>query len=343
MNQSKDTYSLAVKYKLLVYLTLKNDKRSINMVKHFAKSINVLYVTADSIDVDKLYHPNIEIYDFKTILSGLSRININLSIIKLIQKIESICKSEYFSHEQLVFISNNIKFVQLLTHFSKAAIHFDFKLDANPSIIDKMMDKRLYLITNSITTSTIKQRLLFDNYFKGTFRICDGIENNLKIYPEDNKVNEKPLIGCFVSKPEFLNYDLIYKIARIYPSYEFKYISNVEFEPCENIDNLSFITSNDSYLNYDLVFLPFKKDYYEYTNVVFYENLCYSAPVCAFKSPDMDVHKKLVTTYLTENDLIKSFEHLPEKVSDFFIERSVLLKNSSWGSRARQLENVILS
>lgn len=326
MSTQQNNYSLANKYKLLIYLTITNDTRSINLVRNLAEKINVLYVTADDTDVERLYHPGIEIYDFKTILGGLSRVNINLNIIKLTQKIESICKSENMFHNKLVFISNNTRYTQLLGHFSRSMLHFDFSLEADSSISDKLMDKRLYLRTNSITTTTVKQKKLFENYFKSTYRVPDGIEHNLKPFKKSFGKNEKPKIGCFISKPDLLNYDLIAKMAHTYPSYDFYFNSQQAFPEFEVPENIILETTNSNNVNYDIVLLPVEKKHYEYLNTIFYENLCYMAPIVALKTLDLDVHKQLVHTYLSERELIQSFRNLAQFMGDYSLQKYPITK-----------------
>lgn len=343
MSTHPNNYSLANKYKLLIYLTIKNDARSVNLVRRFADSINVLYVTADPDNICEIYHPNIEIYDFKTILGGLSRINVNLNIIKLTQKIESICKSENISHKKLVFIANNSRYTSLFGHFSRATLHFDFSLDVESNIKEKLMEKRLYLLTNSITTTTIKQKKLFENYFKSTFRVPDGIEHNLKPSNKRYEKNDILTIGCFTSRPELLNYQLIDKMASMYPSYSFCFASDKSFPEIEILKNVSFQMSTAVKPNYDLILLPIEKKYYEYLTRAFYENLCYLAPIIALKTLDLDTHRQLVQTYLSENELIESLQTLPRFNGNCALQKGILLQNCSWQSRMKQIESVILT
>lgn len=343
MSTLTENYSLASKFKFLIYLTIKNDTRSINLVRSFATDINVLYVTADSTNIDQVYHPNIEIYDFKTILGGLSRINLHLNIIKLIQKIESICKSENIIHKKLLFISNNLRYTQLLTHFSKATLHFDFSLDAGYTLSEKLMEKSLYLRTNSITTTTVKQKKQFEHIFKSSFRVPDGIEHNLTPILKDFTKNDSTIIGCYTSKPEFLNYDLISKIAQRYPSYIFYFLSDEDFSIVETPDNVFLGSSLNGNIHYDLILLPVDKNHYEYLNQVFYENLCYLTPIIALKTVDLDIHKQLIKTYISEHDLIESLGDLSQFRGNCSLQKDILLQNCSWNSRAKQIESVILS
>ncbi|MEW5819178.1 MAG: hypothetical protein AB1782_03220 [Cyanobacteriota bacterium] len=343
---TENQYSLTNRYKLLVYITAKNNDRCIEFAKQFANNLYVYYLTLDTNRIEELYNPNIKIYDLSSPSNVFDRLVIKYNFYKVSKQIESYIKANNIYKREILLILTETKFSTISESFPLATMHFDFDNSISTNIYEDMLNNNLFILANSITTNNLRVKNDLENNFDAIYRLPDGINNNIKTNSKCSSLPafSSPLIGCFSSNPEILDIDFINELSKSHPEYTFLFLSDKNFpEEFKTETNLNFITTRASFAKYNLVLLPFNELYCAEVNTLLYENLIYHAPIVSLKTQELETHKRILYLYKSKSFLNSELSDLNKFINPDLLQKSLLLDNCSWNARFKQLESIILA
>lgn len=346
MEQAKNTYNLSRRFKILFFLSGKNDERSITFAKHFANSINIIYITPDNNNLESLEHPNIEIYCYKGFLGKLGRITKDLLINRVKSKIKNTLIDKNLEDYQAYMYINSMIYAPL---FKNSALngHFDFIEEIKDSYIEDIYNYELTDKLKSVSTLTSNNLIELMPYLKPVFKIFDGIENKIKTDPRDTTQaddNKKTVIGCYLDNIEKIDTKFINELAWLFSNYSFLFFSK---QP----KNLDLKVSNNVSLLYDIeicpkidyILLPFENpDSYD-INKLFYQNLFFNAPMLAIYNEELRKQAGFIHLFEDKNALIQGLRNIETFKSSNLMEKEILESNIGWHARASQLEAIILA
>lgn len=339
-------YSLSNKFKWVVYLTDRNTQRTINFARYFAKDLNVLYVTCESDNLRSLYHPNVEIFDFKSVLNRMNRLIFDFNCYRLYQKIEAIRKSDDLRLREILIFICDLKYSGILEHFPGAVVHLDLQNPDNEDITEKLIKKQMALRVKSMTASNNYLKNAIKPYFKSVFRIPDGVEYQKTTSPEPGGKHEinRPLTGCYCSDPTILDYELIAELARQLHDNTFVFVSQAPFNKIiQKPNNLIFLKPDRFKDAFDAIILPYKNMPGEHINQLLYENIDNIVPIMALTHDELLPHKNILKLYNSKTTLMLALEGVNNIKDQKVLEKSILLQACSWHARCSQIESIILS
>jgi hypothetical protein len=347
MQHQNLTPALSKSYKIVVFLINTNCERSINFAKCIADNIEVIYITYDEKNLELINHPNIKIVHLKNYNDSENHIYNDFKSFQIARFLKCKFKKAKLYENEILIIFNDINFTSVLSYFKTATAHFDNNKEINETFIREAFRKKLFTSVNCITTQTVRQQNTILKGFRNTLRIPDGVEisinNNINTNIEANPVN-KANAGCNIPDISILNIDFIKEVALKVPDYNFIYVTKEPISPeIKYIHNLNFTYDLKNIVNYKLILLPFK-DYKDHKIAqLLYYNLYHPCHIIAKEHPELDIHRNILTLEASTTDIITTLQELQTFKETNYIEKKLLIENSSWKARSKQLESAILA
>ena len=300
-------------------------------------------------------------------LKVLSPVIIPFNSLKMIRKINKYFVNKVvfkaiksMEFKEYILLSSHPNVVDYFTdHKNALKIYYcvdDFTV--MPCVDNKLieqLEKELISESNIILYTARKLLDKFQNALAETYYLPHGVDNeHFSVKKPINKFPDiiKPIIGFFGLLSEWVDFDLIIKVAKIKKEWSFLFIGNSEINTqraidIENVHLVGPVPYSELPVyasSFDVGLIPFKIN--KLTKAVnplkFLEYMALGIPVVSTPLPELMQFKDYVYFGNNTDEIISAINNALSSLKDSQKARRIKLANdNSWKTRSQQLLNII--